>query len=428
MSAAPIPPRLPPLLPPHLTGPRLRPLWQAVHDRLSSGRPVSGVRLGPLDDDEREALADLLGMDRLPDQRPTVRLTRLEDAVAEAGGGTVRDLVTQVIGPLGDRDAERRRRDAERSALWSWLASHDTVRAEPALTDWTTYCRTQGLVDGSVTRTRDLLSAALAVLAALPAEGEPLPVFAARVRHGDPHALDDGTRLSSLVLRALSTLYGTPVPDRSHARRELWSRAGVADDDLSTTVLAAGLRPSGEGTLSRLGRICSDAGHAVSLTLAQVRSPGEFGFPVRAVHITENPSVLALALRRFGPHCPPLVCTSGWPNSAAVRLLHLLAAAGATLHYHGDFDGEGIRIAAHVMHKTPAVPWRMTTHDYLTAVTDTALTDTPQGPSPGRLTEAPWDPTLTTAMAAHGRAVMEETVTDTLLDDLSRETGSPMSD
>lgn len=405
-----------PPIPPHLAEPRLRPLWQAVHDRLSSGRPVSGVRVGPLDDDEREALADLLGMDRLPDPRPTVRLARLEDAVAGAGAGTVRDLVAQVIGPLGDREAERRRHEDERSALWVWLADEDTVRSQPALSEWTAYCRAQGLVGGSVARTRDLLTAALTVLAALPAEGEPLPVFAARTRHGDPHALDDGTRLATLVLRALSTLYGTPVPDGSQARRALWSRAGVADDELSTTVLAAGLRPSGEGMLSRLSRICSESGHAVSLTLAQLRSPGDVRFPARPVHITENPSVLALALRRFGAHCPPLVCTSGWPNSAVIRLLHLLAAEGAPLRYHGDFDGEGVRIAAHVMHKTSAVPWRMSTHDYLAG-----LTHTPHGPAPGRLTEAPWDLALTPAMARRGTALMEETVAASLLDDLSRE-------
>ncbi|MER5433494.1 TIGR02679 family protein [Streptomyces sp. NPDC002588] len=412
-----------PRIPPHLTGTRLRPVWQAVHDRLSTGRPVSGVRLGPLDDDEREALADLLGLDRLPDQRPTVRLARLEAIVAEAGGGTVRDVVTQVIGPLGDRAAERRRQEDDRAALWAWLETHDIVRAQPALAEWALHCRGQGLVDGSVHRTRDLLSAAVAVLAALPAEGEPLPVFAARVRHGDPHALDDGTRLSSLVLRALSTLHGTAVPDSAHARRALWSRAGVADDELSATVLAAGLRPAGEGPLSRIAAICSEAGHAVSLTLAQLRSPGDFRFPDRAVHITENPSVLALAVRRFGARCPPLVCTSGWPNSAVVRLLHLLTAEGATLRHHGDFDGEGIRIAAHVMHRTAAAPWRMSAHDYLTAVTTT-----PRGPSPGRLTEAPWDPALTTAMAEHGSAVMEETVAGTLLDDLARQLGPARHD
>ena len=51
----------------------LRPLWQAVHERLSSGRAVSRVHVGPLDDDQREALADLLGMDRLPGPGPPSR-------------------------------------------------------------------------------------------------------------------------------------------------------------------------------------------------------------------------------------------------------------------------------------------------------------------------------------------------------------------
>ncbi|MCM2392526.1 DUF2399 domain-containing protein [Streptomyces albipurpureus] len=118
-------------------------------------------------------------------------------------------------------------------------------------------------------------------------------------------------------------------------------------------------------------------------------------------------------LRRFGPHCPPLVCTSGWPNSAVIQLLRALAEQGATLRYHGDFDGEGIRIAAYVMDKTPAVPWRMAAGDYLAA-----LAHTPHGPPLGRITKAPWDPVLTSSMAERGMAVVEETVADSLLDDL----------
>ncbi|MFH8519157.1 DUF2399 domain-containing protein [Streptomyces gelaticus] len=38
----------------------------------------------------------------------------------------------------------------------------------------------------------------------------------------------------------------------------------------------------------------------------------------------ENPSILTLALRHFGPDCPTLVCMSGWPNPAAIQLLCLL--------------------------------------------------------------------------------------------------------
>ncbi|MFF9504862.1 TIGR02679 family protein [Streptomyces sp. NPDC014656] len=401
-----------------LDRPGLRPLWEALHTRLSSGRPVTRVRLGPLDDPQREALADLLGMDRLPDPRPTVALAHLEEAVTELTGHTVRELVTRLVGPLGDRAGERRLHHDERAGLWAWLAGHDTVRAQPALADWAAACRTAGLVGGSTERTRTLLDHALTVLAALPGRAEPLPVLAARTLNGHSHALDDGTPLSTLVLRALATLYDTEPPQSAAQRRALWTRAGVADDDLSATVLAAGLRPAGDGLLALLTTTCADAGQAASLTLAHLRAPGELALPAPlVVHITENPSILALALRRFGPRCPPLVCTSGWPNSAAIQLLRLLADHGAALRYHGDFDGEGIRIAAHVMAKTPARPWRMTAADYRTAAARH-----PHAPHPGRVTPAPWDGELARAMEDHATAVVEELVADTLLEDLARHT------
>ncbi|MFJ6619314.1 TIGR02679 family protein [Kitasatospora sp. NPDC091335] len=394
--------------------PELRPLWAAVHDRLSTGRPVSRVRSGPLDDAGREALADLLGLDRLPGVQPTIHLGGLETAVVDACGGPVREVVAAILGPIPDRAAERERRTGQRDALWGWLAGHDVVTAQPVLLEWVAHLRANGLADGSPERTRDLLSAALTVLAALPAGGEPLPVIAARHLDGDSHALDDGTRLSGLVLRALAVLYGTGVPDGAEARRALWSRAGVADDQLSATVLAVGLRLGGDGPVAGVSRICAEAGHPVSLTLAQLRSPGGLAVPAGPVHIAENPSVLALALRRFGRNCPPLVCTSGWPNTAVIHLLRLLAGAGASLHHHGDFDGEGIRIAAHVMAKTGAVPWRMAAQDYRRAA---ALVRS--GPDPGRLTPAPWDPALVDAMAELRTAVVEEVTADALLDDLA---------
>ncbi|WP_030058159.1 MULTISPECIES: TIGR02679 family protein [Streptomyces] len=394
--------------------PELRPLWSAVHDRLSTGRPVSRVRSGPLDEAGREALADLLGLDRLPGAEPTIPLAGLDGAVLDACGRPIRDVVTAILGPIRDRAAERELAAGRREALWEWLAGHDVVTAQPVLMEWVGHLRTNGLVDGSPDRTRGLLTAALNVLAALPVGGEPLPVLAARLLDGDSHALDDGTRLSSLVLRALAVLYGTDMPDTAEGRRALWSRAGVADDELSTSVLAVGLRADGDGPVAGIARMCADAGHPVSLTLAQLRTPGDYTGPAGPVHITENPSVLALALRRFGPRCPPLVCTSGWPNTAVIHLLRRLADDGASLHYHGDFDGEGIRIAAHVLAKTGAVPWRMAADDYQAAVPRV-----PSGPDPGRLTPAPWDRALVDSMAELRTAVVEEVVADLLLDDLA---------
>ncbi|MFC9248746.1 TIGR02679 family protein [Streptomyces sp. NPDC057136] len=397
-----------------LDRPEMAPLWQAFHARLSAGQPVTRVRIGPLDEDARSALADLLGLDRLPGPHPTLALARLDEALLDSCGQDTRSVVAGIVGPLGDQAADRASDAADRAALWEWFATHPVVLAQPALDAWAAPVRRAGVIGGSVPATRRTLGAALDVLAELPACREPLPVFATRILD-DSHALDDGTRLSSLVLRALSALYGVPAPETASDRRALWSRAGLADDALSTTVLTAGMHPTGQGPVARALAAFSAAGHATHLTLAQLRNPGKLHFPRTTVHITENPSIPALALQRFGPACPPLVCTSGWPNSAVILLLDRLAEAGAPLRYHGDFDGEGLRIAAHVLARSTATLWRMSTSDFVTA-----HTRAPSGPATGRITDAPWDADLAPALAARGTSVLEEHVAEELLTDLAR--------
>ncbi|MGN9842124.1 TIGR02679 family protein [Nonomuraea sp. H19] len=391
----------------------LRPVWRALHERLSSGHQVSRVRVTGLDPGEQAAVADLLGLDRYPGPSVTIDVARLQGVLG--GGLDVRTVTEQIIGPLDDRRRRRDERRLEREALLDWFAAHPVVVAEPAL-----------LALSAVRAGRDLLEQALAVLAALPAAGRPLAAVAADVT-GDPHALDDGTRLSSLVVKALSVLYDVPAPEGAEARRALWERAGVACDALSTTVLVAGLRPAGTSALSRVLRTWD--GQASVITLAQLVHPLELG--ERDVWVVENPTVLALAQQRFGTACPPLVCTSGWPNSAAIRLLRSLP--GTRLHYHGDFDGEGLRIAAYTMAKTGARPWRLSTADYLRALAQRPPTGAGQADppdeepgaartgalSPGRVTDAPWDPGLAPAMRSHGIAIPEELVAERLLDDVT---------
>ncbi|MFC4120732.1 TIGR02679 family protein [Nonomuraea zeae] len=380
-------------VPERLRAAGLRPVWQALHERLSSGHQVSRVRVAGLGGEQQAAVADLLGLDRYPGPSITIDVARLEGAL---GGLDVRTVTEAIVGPLDDRRRRRAERQSERAALLDWFAAHPVVAAEPAL-----------LALSAVRAGRDLLEQALAVLAALPAAGRPLAAVAADVT-GDPHALDEGTRLSSLVMKALSVLYDVPAPEGAQARRALWERAGVACDALSTTVLVAGLRPVGDSALARVLRIWD--GQASVITLAQLTEPLPVG--EREVRVVENPTVLALAQRRFGAACPPMVCTSGWPNSAAIRLLRSLP--GARLRYHGDFDGEGLRIAAYTMAKTGAEPWRMSAADYLRALGDHRAARLP----PGRVTDAPWDAELAPAMRAHGLAIPEELVAESLLDDL----------
>lgn len=388
--------------------PALGPVWRAAHERLSSGKPVSRIRVGPLTEEQRAALADLLGLDRLPPESVTVTVARLDEVLTEAVGLPLKDVVAELVGPIGNRAQEREAQAKERAELWDWLTRSDVVVGQPALNDWVEAVRKGGLVDGSAERTKRVLSQTLDVLAELPAAGVPLPVLAQRTLH-DPHGLDEGTRQGSLTLKALAAIYDVPVPADVQQKRGLWERAGVADDELSSVVLVAGMRPEGEGVASKVLRACE--GHAAALTLGQLRATRWAGGLPETVWVVENPSVLALALKRFNDNCPPMVCTSGWPNSAGILLLSGLAEAGCGLRYHGDFDGEGIRIAANVMARTGAVPWRMGAADYLDAVGTV-------GPSVGRVTEAPWDERLAGVMREHGVTVSEERVADVLLAEL----------
>ena len=388
----------------------LAPLWRAVHDRLSSGRPVSRVRVGPLDCRQRDAVADLLGLGRMPGEYVTISLATLDQILIESVGAGARAVVTQLVGVPGDRAGDRARAAAERAELWAWLNSHPVLAAQPALEPWAMTVRRAGLIRGSVPRTQEEIGQVLRVLAELPASGIPLPLLADQVL-GNTHALDDGTRCAGLVLRALAAIYDMEVPKNAQQRRALWERAGVADDDLSAVVLAAGIRPTGDDVASRILQVCSEAGQAAALTLSQLRVSSDMRGLPPDVWVFENPSVLAMALTRFGRSCPPIVVTSGWPNSAVILLLQELAAAGTGLHYHGDFDGEGLRIAAAVVARTGAKAWRMTSADYLGAVTD--------GPPAGRVTEVPWDADLASHLARLGITVAEERVAAGLLDELA---------
>lgn len=381
----------------------LRSVWEAVHQRLSSGRPVSSVRVGPLSESARESLADLLGLASLPGEYAMVSLSKLDEAV-----GDVRAVVISEIGPLDDVAARRAAEASAREELWTWLDAHEVVTAEPSLREWVAHVRRLG-VSGSVDATRALLTRVLQVLERLPSDGRPLPAFADQVL-GETHALDADTRESALVLRALATLCDAEPPSNAGERRALWERAGTAEDELSVVVTAAGLRTPGYGIASIILRECRSAGHAAVLTLAQLRASRLINGP-HDVWIVENPSVFAQAVQRFGTDCPPIVCVSGWPNSAAMLLLQQLADAGSALHYHGDFDGEGIRIAAHVMARTGVRPWLMSADDYLAA-----LELDSSGGSVGRVTEAPWDPRLAPLLREHRVAVAEEWVSDLLLD------------
>ncbi|WP_277035199.1 DUF2397 family protein [Actinacidiphila oryziradicis] len=181
-------------------------------------------------------------------------------------------------------------------------------------------------------------------------------------------------------------------------------------------IAAARARPATgeERRLSRLGELDPLAfGHFLQLlgeALASWR-PG-----TRKTFATSNDgSMVSAAADAYGAACPPLVRLQGQPSAAAVTLLRHLHEQGATLHYHGDFDWGGLRIATTLLRHGPWRPWRYTVADYRAAATATPLA----APLTGTPAESPWDPALASGLAELGVRVEEESVLGDLLSDLA---------
>lgn len=391
-------------------GPGYRRLLRAARRSLerTGGDLTGAVSLGNPDDAERKAIIGLTGQYRPGGTaRLTVRLADLDRAVRETTGAGLAELLGELGGPLRDRPAELAALAAARDTT---VRSAENAFDEQWYQEWLAALERDGTLTRLVNAGEQArVGEAVRVLERLAARGGApvlLPELAAAVT-GDTKALNHGTVLSTLVLRALAVRAGSGRFDSAEARRELWDASGVVVDDLASRVLVLNLPARGDG----LGEWLTGAarrGVPFYVTLQQLTA-----MPVRAavpvVHVCENPAVLRRAASDLGAGAGPLLCTEGMPSAA----FHQLAAAvDGELRYHGDFDWPGIAIASSVMARHGAAPWRMGAADYLAAARadSVALAGAPR--------PTPWDPALADAMTGTGTVVYEESVADTLIADL----------
>jgi uncharacterized protein (TIGR02679 family) len=310
----------------------------------------------------------------------------------------------------------------------AWKVAFRTLEARVAasgrveLEGWLGELRESGMVKRleSDPRTAGVLLDRLAVVVAgLPGDGEPIGRFASRVT-GDAHALDDGEPLATVALGAARALSGLPArqPGESQAawRREVWAAVGLVRDELSSLVLCAGLPGDPVGVTGRILAAGTEHGQPVVLTLRQlVAAPPAWGGRLRdrVVRVCENPVIVQMAADRLGRDCPPLVCTSGQPGAAVMSLLGQVVEAGGRLSHHGDFDWGGVRIGNVLHARLPIEPWRFDAGAY-----EQAVAADPGPPLRGAPAMATWDAGLTAAMLRMGCRIEEESVAESLLDDL----------
>ncbi|MFG3496302.1 TIGR02679 family protein [Streptomyces sp. NPDC047928] len=395
--------------------PELEWLVERVRGRLVAGRPLTGaVSLATHTPGQRSAVERLLARAPGGGRSLTVRLEAV-DAVLRRSGISPDGLaaaVTALTGPVTPLAHIRAEADAAWDRAYAPLGA--LIRDRPELAAWAARVRADGLAR-RLSRTSDavhtLLTGVCTALRALPVDpAVSLAAFAAQVL-GSAHALDDGTPQATLTLSGIRALTGFADGSGAEWRRDAWASAGLLKDELSSTVLTLNLR--GTPALDWM----ADEGEPAVLTLRQLtRRPLSVASPV--VRICENPAVLAAAADTLGPACSPLICLQGQPSAAALTLLRHLHGNGSALHYHGDFDWGGLRIADALLRRVPWRPWRYTARDYRAALTgsDSKLAPRPLTGSP---IQTHWDPDLAEALADAGIRVEEERELDLLLSDLS---------
>jgi uncharacterized protein (TIGR02679 family) len=417
---------LPPATRDWLAGHGLTRLWSAARRRLESNgmQSTGSLKLTAVSAQERNDLSLLLGKP-FTGTTVTVRLDALDARLRTSAAGLGLKEVLEGLGPaLTDRRAVREENAAQRQHVWASLAASLTaspLAGQEWTSQWSDVLRRTGVPKGvtpdAAVRTLQQAVTVLTLLFDPERTGTRGRGELAAAATGSAHGLDDGTWLARLVQRGIALAHGTDLPGDAAGRRAVWRLVSVTPDEVSSTVLAYGLRPLGEDWRARSLRERADHHAETHLTprdLLDLRLRLPAG---TVVHICENPRVVQAAA---DAGCTgTLVCTSGSAATVVLTLLDALALTGCRFAYHGDFDWPGITLANRIIRRYEALPWRMGADDYEQLAAAGQAEGVPHLPLDGRPVGADWDPALAPAMAALGVAFHEEATLDVLVRDLS---------
>ncbi|MGZ0084362.1 TIGR02679 family protein [Caldibacillus thermoamylovorans] len=377
----------------------------------SLGRVGGVVSLASFSENEREAIAAFFGRDvsrvSLPAFERQLERTRF------AGVGLIELLERYFGAPLVPKKEQRQAAEKERERFFEHLAHEHP---------WLEGICGQRFIQAAYEANREELAAAIrlagAALRRLPLGSyERLPLFAQRIA-GDPHAFDLSTLPGKVLLSALqATVPGEWDVTSVESVNELLQSVGLLREDILNFATCANLLAETKKGPHPVFAAAVEANSALNVPLRDVLSlirayPANGGI----VYVVENAGVFSTLLDTHAP----LVCTNGQMNLATMRLLDLLAASGAKLHYSGDFDPEGLKMADRFLERydSAAVPWRYSVDDYFAANPSVHL-------PPERLAKlasvasAPLQP-VKEAMAKTEKAGYQEAIIGRLLQDIKR--------
>lgn len=352
----------------------------------SYGRPAGIVRLDDAAREECDAARSVFGRPFSPPLR--FQAAQFEAALQELRFGKV--SLKEVLEAYFDTEIRTKNelREAENSRFSAMLTQvleetdSDTCRRwlqalrEPQ-SDGYQLLRREAAKDLEGTK-RSLLQACRSLdwLERHPQSTVRLAVLSARAT-SNPHALDSGTLCGKIFLYLLSFRSHQENPENAERRDSLYYENGILCDSISSLVTQVGLVLLTETEEHPACRLFRQRREICTLSLASLSGLTGAHSPSGRAYIVENEMVFTQLCDRSNQFHSPLICTSGQPSVAALRLLDLLAAEGTKLFYSGDFDGKGLSIASQLCGRYPELlkPWHMTPDDYDLCRSDIPLSE-----------------------------------------------------
>lgn len=202
-----------------------------------------------------------------------------------------------------------------------------------------------------------------------------LAILSAQVT-ADPHALDGGALCGNLLLHLLAARTNQPLPSAAEQRDALYYACGILCDSISSSVTQVGARLYTEQGEHPAFQAFRRRREACTLTLTNLAGLTAADSPSGKAYLVENQMVFSQLCDQAQRFSSPLICTSGQPQVAVLRLLDLLTAGGTELFYSGDFDGRGLSIAGQLLQRYPQQLrlWHMSVEDYAQCGSDVKLT------------------------------------------------------
>lgn len=126
--------------------------------------------------------------------------------------------------------------------------------------------------------------------------------------------------------------------------RELLQCVGVVPDNISSMVHAFGIRLKKQEIWHPAYEAFCRCGEPYVLTMENLKGITEVQPVGTCVYIVENEMVFSYLMEQVQGKNVSLLCTSGQPRYAALKLISLIVQSGIPIYYSGDLDPDGLEL------------------------------------------------------------------------------------